>query len=147
MNHFTWTWIISRFDRAWLYKDQKIWNFQHACLAQLDRHQTYKSVMVSVVSSSQTRGNFNFLRHLNANFVQKWQECQICVIYENLECWRAQSIPDICTIKTEWRLPWCVPDHQHWRWCSVWMSLKGSFRLERKRVFSLIFVAGAVALM
>ena len=27
------------------------------------------------------------LRHLNANFVQKCQKCQICVIYENLDCW------------------------------------------------------------
>ena len=43
----------------------------HACLAQLDQHQTCKLVMVSVVSSSPTGGNFIFLRHLNANFVQK----------------------------------------------------------------------------
>ena len=41
--------------------------------------------MVSVVSLSLTAGNFNFLRHLDANFVQKWQKCQICVIYENFE--------------------------------------------------------------
>ena len=41
--------------------------------------------MVSIVSSYLTEGNFIFLRHLNANFVQKWQYCQICVIYENLE--------------------------------------------------------------
>ena len=52
-----------------------------ACLAQLDPHQTCKPVMVSVVSSNPTGGNFNFLRHLDANFVQKWQKCQICVIY------------------------------------------------------------------
>ena len=42
--------------------------------------------MVSVVSSNPTGSNFIFLRHLDANFVQKWQKCQICVIYENLEC-------------------------------------------------------------
>ena len=42
--------------------------------------------MVSVVSSNPTGGNFIFLRHLDANFVQKWQKCQICVIYENLDC-------------------------------------------------------------
>ena len=42
--------------------------------------------MVSVVSSSPTGGNFIFLRHLDDNFVQKWQKCQICVIYENFEC-------------------------------------------------------------
>ena len=36
----------------------------HACLAQMDRHQTFKPLMVIVVSSS----NFIFLRHLNANF-------------------------------------------------------------------------------
>ena len=57
----------------------------HACLAQLDRHQTCKPVMVSVVSSSPTGGNFIFLRHINANFIQKCQKCQICVIYENLD--------------------------------------------------------------
>ena len=58
----------------------------HACLAQLDRHQTCKAVTVSVVSSSPTGGNFIFLRHLDANFVQKCQKCQIYVIYENLDC-------------------------------------------------------------
>ena len=42
----------------------------HAFLAQLDQHQTCKPVMVSVVSSIPTGGNF-FLRHLDANFVQK----------------------------------------------------------------------------
>ena len=26
------------------------------------------------------------LIHLDANFVQKWQKCQVCVIYENLDC-------------------------------------------------------------
>ena len=40
----------------------------------------------SVVSSIPTGGNFIFLRHLDANFVQKSQICQICVIYENLVC-------------------------------------------------------------
>ena len=40
----------------------------HACLAQLDQHQTCKPVMVSVVSSNP---NFIFLRHLDPNFVQK----------------------------------------------------------------------------
>ena len=33
----------------------------HASLAQLDQHQTYKPVMVSVVSSNPTGGNFIFL--------------------------------------------------------------------------------------
>ena len=51
----------------------------------LDHYQTCKPVIVSVVSSNPTGGNFIFLKHLNANFVQKWQKCQICVIYENLE--------------------------------------------------------------
>ena len=41
--------------------------------------------MVSVVSLNPTGGNFILLRHLNANFVQKCQKCQICAIYENLE--------------------------------------------------------------
>ena len=26
-----------------------------------------------------------FLKHPDANFIQKWQKCQICVIYENLD--------------------------------------------------------------
>ena len=42
----------------------------HACLAQLDQ------IPLEAI--------FFFLRHLNANFVQKCQKCQICVIYENL---------------------------------------------------------------
>ena len=54
----------------------------HACLAQLDQHQICKPVMVSVVSSNPTGGNFIFLRHLDANFIQKCQKCQICVVYE-----------------------------------------------------------------
>ena len=40
----------------------------HACLAQLDQHHTCKPVIVSVVSSNPTGGNFN---HLDAYFVQK----------------------------------------------------------------------------
>ena len=68
----------------------------HACLAQLDQHQTCKPVMVSVVSSSPTGGNFNFLRHVNANFAQKCQKCQICVIYKNLGC--IFSIFFLCTL-------------------------------------------------
>ena len=40
----------------------------HACLAQMDRHQTCKPLIVIVVSLSSTGGNFIFLRHLNANF-------------------------------------------------------------------------------
>ena len=43
----------------------------HACLAQLDQHQTCKPMMISIVSSSPTGSNFIFLRHLHANFVQK----------------------------------------------------------------------------
>ena len=59
----------------------------HTCLAQLDYQQAYKPVMVSVVSSSPAWRNFILLKHLDANFVQKEQKCQIWVIYENLE-WR-----------------------------------------------------------
>ena len=66
----------------------------HVCLAQLDQHQTCKPVMVSVVSSNPTGGNFIFLRHLDGNFVQKWQKCQICVIYENLDWYNAESWSD-----------------------------------------------------
>ena len=50
----------------------------HMCLTvamvaswSLIQHQTCKPVMVSDVSSSPTGGNFIFLRHLDANFVQK----------------------------------------------------------------------------
>ena len=57
----------------------------HACLAQLDQHQTCNPVMVSVVSSNPTGDNFIFLRHLDDNFYTKMPECQICVIDENLE--------------------------------------------------------------
>ena len=42
----------------------------HACLAQLDQHQTCKPVRVSVVSSNPVEVTL-FLRHLDANFVQK----------------------------------------------------------------------------
>ena len=54
----------------------------HDSLAHLDEHQICKPVIVSVVSLSPIGGNFIFLRHLNANFLQK---CQTCVIYENLD--------------------------------------------------------------
>ena len=40
----------------------------------MDQHQTCKPVMVSVVSSNPTGDNFIFLRHLDANFVQKMTE-------------------------------------------------------------------------
>ena len=63
----------------------KIYYSTHDCLKQLNRHQTCKTVMVSAVSLSPTGGNFIFLRHLNANFVQKCQKSQSCVIYENLD--------------------------------------------------------------
>ena len=53
----------------------------HACLAQLDQHQTCKPVMVQIP----LQATLFFLRHLDANFVQKFQKFQICVIYENLE--------------------------------------------------------------
>ena len=43
----------------------------HACLAQLDQHQTCEPVMVNVVSSNPTGGKFISLRHIDANFVQK----------------------------------------------------------------------------
>ena len=53
--------------------------------------------------SSPTGGNSSFLSHFNANFVQKWQKCQIGVIYENLDymlqltslvkCYSAQESP------------------------------------------------------
>ena len=41
--------------------------------------------MVNVVNSNPIGDNIIFLRHLDANFVQKCQKCQIYVIYESLE--------------------------------------------------------------
>ena len=45
-----------------------------------------------VVSLVPNGGNFIFSwnfkdTYLNANFVQKCQKCQICVIYKNLQVW------------------------------------------------------------
>ena len=76
----------------------------HACLAQLDQHQTCKPVIISVVSSNPTGGNFIFLRHLDADFVQKWQKCQICVIYENFECIGTMQhiFIDVLSVQVKW---------------------------------------------
>ena len=53
----------------------------HACLAQLDQHHTCKPVIVSVVSSNPTGGNFN---HLDAYFVQKMTEMSdLCYLQKN----------------------------------------------------------------
>ena len=49
----------------------KISHSTRVCIAHLDQHQTCKPVMVSVVRSSPIGGTFIFLRHLDANFVQK----------------------------------------------------------------------------
>ena len=56
----------------------------HICLAQLDRHQTCKPVMVSSVSSSPTEGSFIFKDNSMLILFKKCQKCQICDIYENL---------------------------------------------------------------
>ena len=66
----------------------------HDKLAELDKHQTFKPVMINVVSSIPTGGNFifcwNILKSLDVNFEQKCQKCQICVIYETFE-WNQRS--------------------------------------------------------
>ena len=67
----------------------------HVCLAQLDRHQICKPVIVSCEFNSQWRQLY-FLRHLYANFVEKWQKCQIWVIYENLVYFSCLLWPWIC---------------------------------------------------
>ena len=84
--HF-WTWTIYRFKRAWLYKDQKMWNFQH-----MSAWHSWIGIRLVKPSDGQCcelksywKATLIFLRYLNANFVQKCQKCQICVIYENLE--------------------------------------------------------------
>ena len=57
----------------------------HACLAQLNQHQTCNPVMVSDVSSNHTSSNF-FKDTSMLILYKKCQKCQICVIYENLDC-------------------------------------------------------------
>ena len=61
--------------------------------------------MVSVVSSSPMGGwgNFIFVRHLDANFVQKWRKCQICVIYENLEYIRQERVFPFWLVDSYWQ--------------------------------------------
>ena len=71
----------------------------HVCLAQLDRHQTCEPVMVSCEFNYHWRQLY-LLRHLDANFVQTCQKCQICVIYENLDCLFGKML--LCHIN-KWR--------------------------------------------
>ena len=52
----------------------------HACLAQLDQHQTCKPEMISVVSSNPTGGNFIFLTHLNAFCTKKTVMSDLCYL-------------------------------------------------------------------
>ena len=47
-------------------------------------HETKFSIKISY-STHAWRQHY-FLRHIDANFVQKRQKCQICVIYENHDC-------------------------------------------------------------
>ena len=68
--------------------------------------------MVSVMSSNPTGGYFIFLRHLDANFVQKWQKCQICVIYENLE---------------SFSINWRVPDNIDLNYVDMFAEFKGKW--------------------
>ena len=53
-----WSWIISRIDRAWLYKGLKIWDC-HGLADWLSEYGSQNSnpVMVAVVSSNPTGGN------------------------------------------------------------------------------------------
>ena len=73
----------------------RIWKYETVNTCLMDQYQTCKPVMVSVVSSSPTGGNY--LRHLDANFVQKWQKRQICVIYE----WQAVIMVDRVPLQAE----------------------------------------------
>ena len=68
----------------------------HAYLAQLDQHQTHKPVVVSVMSSIPLEATLLF--------VQKWQICQICVIYEILECIYHIHIHQKCEQNCLWNL-------------------------------------------
>ena len=86
MHHFTfWTLIISRINRAWLYKCVKYSDWQpNVILAQSIRHQTSKPVMVSVMASTLTAGNFifcsDFLKPLDVNSGLK---CKCDLIMKN----------------------------------------------------------------
>ena len=74
----------------------------HVCLAQLDKHQTSKLVMVCCEFNSHWRQLYfllKLLKHLDVNFVQK---CQICVIYENLDCALAATEQNIVAFFNEW---------------------------------------------
>ena len=71
----TYTWIIYMSNRAWLYKDLRL--ARHDRLAQLDKHQTYKPVVVSCEFNSQWRQLYILLklfRHLNTIFCTKMSE-------------------------------------------------------------------------
>ena len=57
----------------------------HACLAQLDGIRLVIQWWSVLWVQIPLEATLFFLRHLDANFVQKCQKCQICVIYENLE--------------------------------------------------------------
>ena len=66
----------------------RIFYSTHVCLAQLDQHQTCIPVMVSVLSSSPTGGNFIFLRHLKANLANLYKNDRNVrfVLFTNLHC-------------------------------------------------------------
>ena len=51
-----WTTIISRFNRAWLYKGLKIWDWQ-IIMTEWVRHYNSNPVMNGIMSSIPTRGN------------------------------------------------------------------------------------------
>ena len=77
MLHCTfWIWIISRSNKAWLYKGLTIWSQQGIIDWQmLNQHSTSNPVMIGVVSSIPTGATlffcWNFFIFVNVSFVQK----------------------------------------------------------------------------
>ena len=67
----------------------------HACLAQLDQHQTCKPVMVIVVSSNPTGGNFILLNISMLILYKNDRNVRFCVFYENLGCCQVRTDPHI----------------------------------------------------
>ena len=58
----------------------------HACLAQLDRHQTFKPMMVSIMISGPTGGNFFFLDTSMLILYKNDRNVRFVLYTKNLDC-------------------------------------------------------------
>ena len=81
----------------------KIFYSTHVCLAQLDQHQTCKPVMVSVVISSPTGGNFIFFKTTQWKFCTKMTEMSArCYLRKpRLLCMRPLTLSEVTAIKVK----------------------------------------------